>query len=277
MYIHRSYRLDPLKPDTFVKAFATCGLLSVLLIIPAVSKPEDGEQVYKAKCAACHTLGKGPLVGPDLAPGKSWTDANLVPSIKRMEKTVGALTDADVNNLVEFLKNPVPSGGENKATETDAQASAAPETDKAAETAETKSSTIEGGSALEGAELFDGRRAFKNGGMACNACHSLDGTSSTMGPDLGNISERMNEAALAAACQQTPFKVMKTAYAEHPVTKQEAVNLAKYFESIKGQKQPAEKLPLNLCGAAGSVLILALVALGYRNRNSGVRNKLHRR
>lgn len=37
-----------------------------LLIIPLCLAAADGESIYKQKCTACHTIGKGKLVGPDL-------------------------------------------------------------------------------------------------------------------------------------------------------------------------------------------------------------------
>ncbi len=33
----------------------------------AIYQPaEEGETIFQAQCAACHTIGGGPLVGPDL-------------------------------------------------------------------------------------------------------------------------------------------------------------------------------------------------------------------
>lgn len=43
-------------------------ILSVVIAVSAitVSFSQDGEQLFKANCASCHTVGKGKLVGPDL-------------------------------------------------------------------------------------------------------------------------------------------------------------------------------------------------------------------
>lgn len=40
-------------------------VLTVILLGTSVSA-QDGEQIFKAKCSACHSVGKGKLVGPDL-------------------------------------------------------------------------------------------------------------------------------------------------------------------------------------------------------------------
>lgn len=269
---------DHLKMTLKLACISGCLLVMTLIASSALASNKEGALLFQSKCAGCHSIGKGQVVGPDLAAGKSWTESNLEAGIKRMEASVGALSATDVANLMEFLKNPestassAPEAGSNNS---DTKASAAEPARSA--TAVNEPMSIKSGSALNGQKLFDGRMSFQNGGMSCNACHSLDGSGTSMAKDLGGIAERMSEPALLAACQQTPFKVMKTAYAKHPLTEQEALDLVKYFQSIKGQKQAAEKLPVSLCGLAGSVLILLLVAFGYRNRNTGVRKKLQRR
>ncbi len=273
-----------------VKALLSVSFISSCLVAPAVADANSGSDLFQSKCAGCHTLGKGALVGPDLAGTKTWDDEKLSGAIKRMEGSVGPLAANETSDLIAFLKNP-PSGDAAKSTD-GAQATASDSTKKPADGAQTTSSEQANaepakeapkdelqalGSALDGEMLFDGRKAFSNGGMSCNACHVAGDKGAGLGPDLTKISEKMNDAALLAACQQTPFKVMKAAYASHPVTKEEAASLVKYFNSLKGTQSAHEKFPISLCGGAGSLLILLLIAAGYRNRNNGVRKKLHRR
>lgn len=254
--------------------------------LPAYADNKEGASLFQSKCAGCHTIGKGALVGPDLAATKNWADADLESNVKRMEKTVGLLSPDEVSSLVSFLKNPGEDSGSLAAstatnTATTGGTSSVGESKSTGPAAEMKDQSAPSpedlGSAKEGSDLFDGSRSFTNGGMSCNACHTANGNGNSMGPDLGNIAEKMNDAALRVACQQTPFKVMKAAYAEHPVTKQEAASLVKFFDSIKGRRVRSERIPLTVCSAAGAALMLLLVAFGYRNRNTDVRKKLHRR
>lgn len=37
------------------------------LSVTAVTAQNEGENIFKQKCTACHTIGKGKLVGPDLS------------------------------------------------------------------------------------------------------------------------------------------------------------------------------------------------------------------
>ncbi|MBX9689906.1 MAG: c-type cytochrome [Candidatus Obscuribacterales bacterium] len=247
-------------------------LISCLLASFSQASLADGASVFQSKCSGCHTIGNGKLVGPDLAATKTWTDADLEKAIHRMEASVGPLSSDEVSGLLSYLKNPA-AGAESKA-ESSAKTEA---TLTKIESKAEESEKVGSGSPFEGSQLFDGRRAFINGGMACNACHSVNGAGSGLGPDLGKISEKYSDSALLASCQQTPFKVMKAAYAKHPITKQEALNLVSYFNSLKTQSPAVDKVPVTLCGAGGAVLILLAITFAYRNRNSEVRKKLQRR
>ncbi|MCB0429847.1 MAG: cytochrome c, partial [Flavobacteriales bacterium] len=43
--------------------------LLLFLMITGVSVSQaqpNGEEIFKANCKSCHTIGKGPLIGPDL-------------------------------------------------------------------------------------------------------------------------------------------------------------------------------------------------------------------
>jgi cytochrome c2 len=40
--------------------------VTLSLLVSTLSFGQDGEKLFKANCTACHTVGKGKLVGPDL-------------------------------------------------------------------------------------------------------------------------------------------------------------------------------------------------------------------
>ena len=90
-----------------------------------VSFAQDGEQLFKTTCAACHTVGKGKLVGPDLKDvqsrhEKSWIlkwvkssqtlvkagDAQAVKLFSdnnRIPMPDQALTDDQINSILGFI------------------------------------------------------------------------------------------------------------------------------------------------------------------------------
>jgi len=262
-------------------------LTAATLSLSTAAYAENGSKIFSQKCSGCHTIGGGPMVGPDLAGVSTWKTSDTVDAIKRMETSVGPLSGDEVDALVQYLKTPTnnaTSAAESAATTTGATAEAKPveQTSTSKESPEgteaTSDMASQPGSAETGKRLFLGAQPFANGGASCVACHSGGVSGGTMGPDLTNIAERLNERALIAASEKTSFPVMRAAYANHPVTKQEAIDLAKYFVSLKGTvKQDSQLPPVGAAGAAGATLMLGLIAWGYRNRNTSVRSKLQRR
>lgn len=225
--------------------------------------------LFNEKCSGCHTIGGGSLVGPDMAPVAKWSQADITTAVKRMEKNVGPLSDDQISSLVKFLKDP--SAG--KLLKAQEQAVTDPGNDLAG----VDTGMVEHGASDTGAAYFKGTRAFKNGGMACIACHQVDGAGGTMAPDLTHIADKMSEKGLASACQQTSFPVMKAAYREHPVIKQEALDLTAYFVSLKQPHEKKRELPVPLWGVALALVLLSMIGFGYRKRNTSIRSKLERR
>jgi cytochrome c2 len=282
-----SFRISPSKDDAhaenwrhlghgYQKAIKvnTHGFVSLALavgaicLVPAISSAKDGAELFTSKCSGCHTIGKGPMVGPDLKEVSTWNESDIETNVKRMEKMIGPIPDDEVKALVRFLKQP----------------DAAVQQAKAVEVQEKKESVdSEPASADEGAHLFFGETAFANGGTSCIACHSVQGRGGTLAKDLTNVYERMGKTALVSICIQPSFPAMKPIYTQHPITKQEAVHLAKFLETA-GQKQSlsgdAGRLhpqPMEALGSAGALAVLAAIAFGYRNRKTGARSKLTRR
>src|SRR4051812_6920334 len=97
----------------------------------------DGKTVFKQNCAVCHTLTNQRTTGPglggikDRAPGGDWL-FNWVKNAERMIKSgdaeankifkeyaptvmtvfEGTLSDEDIKAVVEYIKNPPPTGPE---------------------------------------------------------------------------------------------------------------------------------------------------------------------
>jgi len=248
-------------------------LMAILLFLAVVGlpfkafaeqKPDPTINLFNEKCSGCHTISGGMLVGPDLKSVCSWSNDDAAKAVKRMEKNVGPLAPEQVTALVKFLKDP------NAAKKLKEAAAAKVE-------APTATGEIAKGSPEVGEKLFAGSAPLKNGGMACIACHQVSGAGGTMGPDLTGVADKMGETGLASACEQTPFKVMKAAYKDHPVLKQEALDLTAYFVSLKQSHEKKSEAPVPVYGLAIALVVLAAIAVGYRNRNTSARDKLQRR
>jgi hypothetical protein len=70
---------------------------------------------------------------------------------------------------------------------------------------------------------------------------------------------------------------MKAIYRDHKITKQEAMHVTKFLASIEDSKDRQPDPPVAPMGAIGAAVFLGGLMLFYRNRNTGVRSRLHRR
>jgi mono/diheme cytochrome c family protein len=77
---------------------------------------EAGQQLFQSRCAACHTIGKGKLVGPDLAGVTSRRDESwLKRQIKEPDRLVAENDPIAVQLLKEANNVPMPPLGLNDA------------------------------------------------------------------------------------------------------------------------------------------------------------------
>lgn len=90
--------------------------VSACLLVPATARSSgtapDGEAVFQQKCASCHTIGGGRMVGPDLQGvterrDKSW----LVHWIAEPDKVLAAKDPVAIQMLEEFGGIPMPNLG----------------------------------------------------------------------------------------------------------------------------------------------------------------------
>lgn len=237
---------------------------------PAAPEPDQTADFFLSRCAGCHTIGDGVLTGPDLQPSAQWPAADLTKAVERMEKNVGPMSGEQVAALVELLQDATVKQRLSQARERQVEEMAA---------------TLEPASPARGRALFHGAAPLRNGGVACFACHSAGQGGGTLAVALNDAGERLGEQALTSAAETPGFPLMRAAYAEHPVTRQEAVHVAAYLMQLSRQQAvaetsaatvPAGGAPVGVWGTGAAVLfLLAMMAL-YRGRVRGVRAALVR-
>ncbi|MCS6885996.1 MAG: c-type cytochrome [Acidobacteriota bacterium] len=217
-------------------------------------------QVYIKKCAGCHTIGKGRLTGPDLNESIAWAESDLARAVKAMEKHVGPISDEEVNMLVGFLKD-----------------KSVRERIKAEEErlAKVVASNLVPASPVIGESLYTGKMRLQNGGLACATCHSVTGETGMLGPDLSRVYQKLGEVPLRSSIEKANFRVMSAAYAEHPITQQEALHLTAYLKSITPQQQNTTSI--FFYGSIGAFFCTLLLGFAVTNRAAGTRKKLRRR
>lgn len=255
------------------------GLLLTLLTIPtpvgaaspAQGSATEGQTIFEAKCAGCHTIGGGKLVGPDLQGVTGLRDADwltkwitdpaalvasgdqtavdLVGEFGTTMPTLGLSPD-EVASLIAYLDTtggPAPSGGPTAST-----APAEP---------------LPPGDAQRGRELYTGAMRFTNGGPPCLSCHTIAGIGAlgggAMGPDHTDVYSRLGDAVITFPQTGTMLPI----FGPDPLTPQEQADLLAFFRTAPVAERSFEAIWV-LIGLAvlGALVLIGIAALVWRNR-----------
>ncbi len=224
----------------------------------------DGKAVFEAKCAACHSIGAGPKLGPDLKAsldkrGKEWMVAAIVdPSGAGLRPAMPNLggAKAEAEAIVAHLAT---DAGGSKGT-------AAPP-------------PVPAGDPAHGKALFTGASVLKSGAVSCIGCHNAGGVGALGG---GNLASDLSDAGLrynhgegvVALLKDMPIPAMNAIYGPRPLTEAEAADLAAFLGE-QTSKQPRNHTLVFLgLGVLGMLLLAGLAQIIWRNRFKGVRQQL---
>jgi mono/diheme cytochrome c family protein len=252
---------------------------------PAAQPEDQGRELFAQRCASCHTVGAGNLVGPDL---KGVVEARDAAWLERWIVEPDTMLAEGDPIAVELLKTfndvPMPNMG---VTPTEAQAiiaflaasSAAPGAPAPAPEPAPAPVAPTGDPAL-GMQLFTGQVLLANGGTACISCHNVSQVSvmggGSLGPDLSHVAARYGDAGLSAALAGLPFPSMQGVFAERPLTEQEVEHLGAYFRQAE-QAAPAQ-MPVRYTfvwvALAGALVLLGFSHVLWIGRHRGVRKPL---
>ena len=211
---------------------------------PSSSPPRDLVAArFLTMCAGCHSLSGAKLSGPELTPAAAWPVEQLKAAIKKMETKVGPLSEPVVTELPDLIQAP------------EVRDRLKLESERIAALFMAK---MEPANPALGRELFRGGAPLKNGGLACAACHATEGQGGNLGPALDAIFKKTGgELPLISAIEQANFKIMLPHYRRHPVTKQEAMHLAKYLSLLDPAKASAPAPAFASVGAGCALAALA--------------------
>ena len=262
----------------FIAIVVLAGLIGQMIRVEAAPISQagtNGETIFQTKCAACHSIGGGKLVGPDLQGVTAKRDpAWLKAFIAAPDKVLASGDPIAVQLLKESNNVPMPNLGL-QAQEVDAliaflatkggSAPAAPASGATPAPVQPAPAVAANGSSEQGKLLFTGHTRLTGGGTACIACHSVEGIAplggGALGPDLTQVHTRYTGQGLAAALASLPFPSMQSIYATRQLTPDEQADLLAYFAGAdQSGRTPLTQRNLLVILGSGAGLAGALFA-----------------
>ncbi len=256
-------------------------LFSILILATSSNegKSQEGKALFDATCKACHTIGGGKLVGPDLSGvtgkrEKTWLkkfiasstqmvnsgDKDAIAVFQEFNKTVmpdQKLSDPELTALIDFL------------------ASAAPST----VVAEVKAAGP--ADSTRGRDYFTGMARLENGGPSCISCHHVNYrdiiAGGALAKDLTNAHSRLSGPGVTAMLSNPPFPPMTESYVNAPLTPQEIADITSFLAvadvaSVRAQPKDFGKTLL-YSSIAGVTLVLGLFSVIWMRRRRGTVNQ----
>jgi mono/diheme cytochrome c family protein len=256
----------------------------------------SGEQTFKSNCAACHTINKGRLVGPDLS-GVYLVrkDEWLLRFIRSSQQSIKSGDTAAKAIFNEYNKIPMP----------DVQLSNEQilsiieyikETDRAMSATAVKSNSNDSialgnlepkvqndslnmkyttENISPGRDLFNGHARFINGASPCISCHNINDQSIMGGGqlaiDLTGAYLKLGPAGIKAILSNPPFPAMKTALLSHDLTQDEIHDLISLLRSVAEQNKAfkvtdSSGLSFLVMGFVCALFLLIFIFISYDNR-----------
>lgn len=252
-------------------------VVGMLFVSRMAVTQESGKSIFQTKCAACHTVGGGRLIGPDL---KGVTTRRDPAWLKRwMREPDKMLSEGDpiaTQLLQEFNNVPMPPLGLSKA---DVEAvflhlqSASEGTAAALPPADTLAAITPDEIAL-GRDLFQGKIRFANNGPSCISCHHVKNDAviggGILAKELTTVFSRMGGDGVRAILGGPPYPVMQAAYKGMPFTNNEIrvlVGFLQHADSEHAYQQPRDYgWGLFVAGVVGLVVLMGFYAVFGRRR-----------
>lgn len=268
--------------------WVTAGLMLMVLLTAMSANAQEATDFFRQVCVACHTIGGGRLIGPDLKDvserkDREWLrsfimdpqakiDAGDEYAIKLLEEANGAamplipdITPEQVDGLLDLIK--IESGLE------ESQFKSLPILIKPLTAQDV---TI-------GLAIFNGSQRLKNGGPACYSCHSISGLGGLGGggldPEVGDLNlvyERLQgQLALSSWLTSPATPVMKSVFKDIKIESDEIHALVALFADRAQAKKPGQsQLIFALLGVGVAALVLVLFDFIWKGRFLAVRRPL---
>lgn len=233
-----------------IKKYFSITLSCFFTFIISLNAQNQGEQLFKQRCTACHTVGGGKLIGPDLANvqvrrTEEWIikfvqssqsviksgDTTAVAVFNQHNKVVMPdqdLNDNQIKSIVAYIAANSPDVN-NPNVKTPSQI--------------FNAASITAADIENGKNLFEGLTKLTNGGPACISCHNINNqvmfNGGLLAKDLTTAFSRLSAAGVDGILRNPPFPAMVNAFGSAQLTDQEIKGILAflYYADSKGEVQ----------------------------------------
>ncbi len=281
------------------------GIISGADAYPAGSA-DKGKATFQRICSACHNIGGGVKVGPDLEGitdqrSTTWMSdfisnpdkmiksgdpiaSGLLKKFNGLEMPNLGLSGEQVSDVLAYLQS----------TSTVAKAQAPPvKTQAPAPVAQAPApvgqipsvpvpgapgAVVPTGSAEAGENLFMGLVAFEKGGPPCFSCHDIASIpfpgGGTLGPNLTGSFAKFGPTEMNSILATLPFPTMKPLFDSHPLILQEQQDLEAFLQKGGVQSLIGRGVEIGLAAVGGLIILIILAWIIWQNRLGNVREAL---
>jgi mono/diheme cytochrome c family protein len=251
-------------------------LAIISLASPGLASVPSAGNYFEQNCSACHTVGGGPSVGPDLKNVTQRASRRWLVEFIRNPETKLAAKDPYATKIVAEAQGVVMPGfpdmtkgfGESLLEYIDKQSG----------TPSASAAPVAAGDAARGRELFLGKQRLSNGAAACIACHQASGlplAGGRLGPDLSAVHRKLGgDRGLASWLHSPPTPLMGTIFRAAPLTDKEAADITAFLRTSTENASQLSETPLRrvqAIGLGGSLLAFVIAGVVWRGRLDGVR------
>jgi len=244
---------------------------------------EEGRELFELDCSACHTIGEGDLMGPDLLGITEKRERDWLIRYTYEPDVMLAEGDPIARQLRrEWPDMEMPNLGliRSQAESIILYLEMVDERDVIDEPEEIVEE-VAPGDPESGKKLFSGEKRFENRASSCMACHAVAGLPAagggTLGPDLTKTYSKFGRERLSSVLRTMPFPMKQPIYRAKPLTEEEKSHLIAFFQEVDDKEPfPVARADVMVRGftVGGAIVLILLFHFIWRKRSTGVRKHL---